>query len=166
MPRQDQMADDHTFLNITVVIVFTPSSGQHHLPDRCHRNFRIIFRFRTGKGKLRIHIFKIGQPHVHDFFKHLHRFHPFITTGIVDHRQIHSLCFCLFQCSDHSRCKMCRRYQIDIRCSLFLKFQKNLTETIPGNLPGTVSLCDFIILAENTPQTAAGKKYSTRSPCS
>ena len=46
---------------------------------------------------------------------------------------------------------MCRRYQIDIRCSLFLKFQKNLTETIPGNLPGTVSLRDFIILAENTP---------------
>ena len=51
--------------------------------------------------------------------------------------------------------------QIDIMGSLTLQFQKNFTESLCGNIFAIVFVAQFVVLAENAFESAAGKEYGS-----
>ena len=62
--------------------------------------------------------------------------------------------------------KMLSRHQVDIGRPFFLKFQKNLCQPFFADLFSKTAIRKFPVLAENTAQRTAGKKYRPGASCS
>ena len=160
MSRQNQMPHNHSFLYVSVFIEYTGTCLLHHSRKSLCCFLRIIFGMGIHRSQFRIHVLKIRQPDIHQTIQHFYSLRPLISTCIVDHRNLKSLFTCGLQCRYDCRKKMGCRHQIDIGSSLFLQFQKNLTQPLQCDFSPADSFCNLIILTEHTSQRTSGKEYS------
>ena len=143
------------------------TSGTHlsvHLPQRSLRHLWIISRTRIIPGMRFIKIFKIRQIDINQPIEHVQRLHRHIAARIIDKRQCKSTFFCAADRLHNLWNIMIRCHQVDIIGSFLLQFKKDIHQPVSRDCLADGSMRNRLILAINTPQLTAGKKYRS-TPC-
>ena len=166
MPRQHQVAHDDAALYEPVVVHQLSPAALNlacHLRKARHGDARVILNMRKRLRKLRIGIFKVGEPHVDQITQGRNDTRPLIATRVVDDRDNQPALPCRGNRGRQQMRIMRRRHQVDVVGALVLQLQHNLDQALGRNLKTEIARRDLVVLTVNALERTAAKENRARA---
>ena len=156
------MTDQNSFTNHTLLIKNRIPSLPEHFPHRPESDLRII----RCRGKLfrqlRIRIFQIRKPDIHETFQLFQHLRTLVSAAVEQYRDPRAV---KLQSGADLGHPVVRSHQVDICSPLFLQLPENIREPLCGDLLSSSAPADLPVLAEPAPECTAAEKYGTGSRC-